>query len=294
MPIRIALATERRLPELTSDDRVLLAELRRRGVDAGPAVWDAPLDWGAFDAVVIRSCWDSHLRRAEFVDWTRRVEEAGVRLLDPVPLVEWNTDKRYLRDLAALGIAVVPTRWVSAGGPAPRLAELLAAEGWEQGVVKPAISAGAYHTWRTSAATAPDDEARFTALVHGGAGEVLVQPFVEGVMREGEWSLVFFAGRFSHAVRKRPADGDFRVQPQFGGLTEATAAPPPLVADGARVVEAAAHATGLEPRDLLYARVDGVEDEGRLVLMELECVEPNLFFEHDAGAAYRFADALLG
>jgi len=293
-PLRIALATERRLPELTADDRVLLTELRARGVRAEAAVWDEECEWGDFDVVVIRSCWDSHLRRGEFIDWTRRVERAGARLYDPAPLVEWNTDKRYLRDLAARGIAVVPTRWVGEGDGTPALADLLGDAGWEEAVVKPAISAGAYETWRTSAAAAPGDEARFAALVRGGAGEVLVQPFVERVLRDGEWSLVFFAGVFSHAVRKRPAPGDFRVQPQFGGLTETAPAPASLVADAARVVEAAARATGLETRDVLYARVDGVEEEGRLVLMELECVEPNLFFEHDVQAARRFADALLG
>ena len=291
----MALATERRLPDLTSDDRVLLAELRARGAHAEPAVWDAPREWGELDAVVIRSCWDSHLRRDEFLEWTRRVVAAGARLLDPAPLVEWNTDKRYLRDLAARGVAVVPTRWVAEGAPVvPALAELLGAEGWEEAVVKPAISAGAYETWRTSAAAAPGDEARFAALVRGGAGEVLVQPFVERLLRDGEWSLVFFAGAYSHAVRKRPAPGDFRVQPQFGGLTETATPPASLVADAARVVEAAARATGLATREVLYARVDGVEEEGRLVLMELECVEPNLFFEHDPQAAARFADALLG
>ena len=290
---RVALATERRLPELTADDRILLAELRARGVRAEAAVWDVEREWGDFDAVVIRSCWDSHLRRAEFVDWARRVERSGARLYDPAPLVAWNTDKRYLRDLAGRGIAVVPTRWVSEGEATPALAELLGDAGWDEAVVKPAISAGAYETWRTSAAAARGDEARFAALVRGGAGEVLVQPFVERVLRDGEWSLVFFAGAFSHAVRKRPAAGDFRVQEQFGGQTETAAPSSPLVADAARVVEAAARATGLDPTDVLYARVDGVEDEGRLVLMELECVEPTLFFGYDAVAAGRFAEVLL-
>lgn len=290
----IALATERRLPELTADDRILLAELRSRGVRAEAAVWDEAREWGDFDAVVIRSCWDSHLRRDRFVEWTRRVERSGARLWNPAPLVEWNSDKRYLRDLESRGVAIVPTRWVSEGDAAPPLAALLGDAGWEEAVVKPAISAGAYETWRTSAAAARGDEARFAALVRGGAGEVLVQPFVERLLRDGEWSLVFFAGVFSHAVRKRPAPGDFRVQPQFGGLTEATPAPASLVADASRVVEAAARATNLATRDVLYARVDGVEEDGRLVLMELECVEPNLFFEHDTGAAGRMAGVLLG
>ena len=294
MSIKVALATERRLPDLTADDRILLAELRARGVAAEAVVWDAEREWGESGAVVIRSCWDSHLRRDEFVEWARRVERSGARLWNPARLVEWNTDKRYLRDLESRGIAVVPTRWVREGDAVPPLAELLGDAGWEEAVVKPAISAGAYETWRTSAVAARDDEARFAALVRGGAGDVLVQPFVERVLRDGEWSLVFFAGDFSHAVRKRPAPGDFRVQEQFGGLTAPATPPPALVADASRVVEEAARATGIETHDVLYARVDGVEEEGRLVLMELECVEPTLFFGYDVGAAGRMVDVLLG
>ena len=292
-PLHVALATEARLSDLTADDRLLLAELRRRGVRAEPAVWDAPRDWETFDAVVVRSCWDSHLRRGEFVEWAARVAASGARLLNPAPLLVWNSDKRYLRELSARGVAVVPTAWVSAaGGAAPSLSDVLGAEGWDEAVVKPAISAGAYETWRTSAGRAPADEARFAALVRSGAGDVLVQPFVEQVLREGEWSLVFVAGRFSHAVRKRPAAGDFRVQSQFGGLTVAAAPPATLVGDADAVLGAAARCTGLRADEILYARVDGVEREGRLLLMELECVEPDLFFETAPGAAGRVADAL--
>ena len=295
-PLRVALATEARLPQLTDDDRLLLAELLRRGVHAEPAVWDAPRDWGAFDAVVVRSCWDSHLRRDEFVAWAERVAASGARLHDPAPMLVWNSDKRYLRELAARGIAVVPTAWVAAAddGPrAPSLAAVLRAEGWNEAVVKPAISAGAYETWRTSADTAAADAARFAALVCGGAGEVLVQPFVEQVLRDGEWSLVFVAGRFSHAVRKRPASGDFRVQRQFGGRTEVSVPPPSLVRDAGAVLQAAAACTGLRAEEVLYARVDGVERDGRLVLMELECVEPDLFFATAPEAVGRVAEELL-
>lgn len=292
--LRVALATAPHLPDLTADDRLLLDELRDRGVDADPAVWDAPRDWAADDAVVVRSCWDTHLRRHEFLAWVRQLgATTTTRLVNPAPMLAWNTDKRYLRELAAAGVRVAPTVWVSAAGRAPGLAALLDAEGWEQAVVKPAVSAGAYETWRTTAADAAADDDRFAALVGGAHGAVLVQPFLDEVLDEGEWSLIFVAGRFSHAVLKRPAPGDFRVQPQHGGRTERAEPPAALVDDAESVLRAAARATGVRPAALLYARVDGIVQDGRLVLMELECVEPNLFLAHAPGAAARLADALI-
>ena len=290
----IALATAAHLPDLTADDRCLLDELRARGARAEPAVWSEPRDWTTYDAVVIRSCWDSHLRRDEFVAWARRLAEAGVRLLNPAPLIEWNTDKRYLRDLASHGVHVVPTIWVErAPGEPPVLHELLAGAGWRDAVVKPAISAGAHHTWRTSAAQAADHQARFAALVRDAAGAVMVQPLMHEVLEEGEWSLVFLGGRYSHAVRKQPAAGDFRVQTEHGGRSAADTPSARLVHDASEVVRAAARTTGLAPGEILYARVDGVVQHGHLVLMELECTEPSLFLDQASGAPARLADALL-
>ena len=289
----IALATSARLPDLTADDRLLQDELRARGARAEAAVWSEPRDWTAYDAVVIRSCWDSHLRRDEFVAWARHVADGGVRLLNPAPMIAWNTDKRYLRDLAALGIAVVPTIWVERPGEVPLLRDLLDGAAWAEAVVKPAISAGARHTWRTSVAQASGHQERFDALMRESAGAVMVQPLMREVLDDGEWSLVFIAGRFSHAVRKQPAAGDFRVQTEHGGRSDADTPSVRLVHDASEVVRAAARATGVGPGEILYARVDGVERNGHLVLMELECTEPSLFLEHAAGAPARLADALL-
>ena len=291
---RIGLATARHLPDLIPDDRELLEALRARGARASAAVWDAPLDWSAFDAVVVRSCWDSHLRRDEFVRWAKALESRGVMLRNPAALIEWNTDKRYLRDLAARGVPAVPTRWVERGIPVvPTLVSVLEAEGWNEAVVKPSISAGAHDTWRTTLASAPDEEARFTALVARTPGAVMVQPFVTEILGAGEWSLVFLGGRPSHAVRKRPKAGDFRVQSEHGGHTAAAVPPPALTRDASAVIDAAAEAAGVARADLHYARVDGVERDGRLLLMELECTEPQLFLDFDAGAAARAADVLL-
>src|SRR6266540_1929930 len=188
---------------------------------------------------------------------------------NPPAILRWNSHKGYLRDLAARGVPVVPTRWLARGTPV-ELAQLLRDVGWSDAVVKPAVSASAHGTWRTSFETAGADQRRLDELLR--SGDVMVQPFMSEVRDAGEWSILFLGGRFSHAVLKRPGAGagDYRVQLEFGG-TAATMVPPDTLLADAEAVMAAV------PGDPLYARVDGVERDGRLVLMELELIEPHLF-----------------
>jgi len=280
---RIALATYSTLPGLNDDDRLLIPALAELGVAAVPAVWDSPdVRWEEFRAVVVRSCWDYHRRLPEFLAWIGRLERSGVRLRNPSDVVRWNSHKGYLRDLAAAGVPIVPTRWL-AQGDRVNLATVLSGEGWRDAVVKPAVSASATGTWRTFPGTAAADQARLDELLRGG--DAMVQPFVPEVVDPGEWSLVFLGGRFSHAVLKRPAERDYRVQWEFGGSALAAAAPDHLVAAAERVLAAAPGAT-------VYARGDGVERDGRLLLMELELIEPHLFLAWSEGAAGRLAAAL--
>lgn len=280
---RVALATYRDLPQLNEDDRLLQTALGALGIDAAPAVWDSAEErWGDYQAVLVRSCWDYHHRLEEFLAWFATLERAGTTVWNPVPLLRWNSHKRYLSDLAARGVPVVPTRWLGRG-ESVQLADVLAAVGWQEAVVKPAVSASAFGTWRTSLATAARDQARLDGLL--AAGDVMVQPLVAEVAERGEWSIVFLGGRFSHAVLKRPAAGDYRVQWEFGG--SAVSALP-----GAHLVAAAERALAAATAQALYARVDGVERGGRLVLTELELIEPHLFFAWSAPAAARLAAAL--
>ena len=280
---RIALATYAKLPTLNDDDRLLVPALAALGVTAVPAVWDeAGACWDELQGVLIRSCWDYHLRAPEFLDWIARLERSGVRVWNPGDLLRWNHHKRYLRDLAARGVATVPTRWL-ARGEAADLRALLTDAGWREAVIKPAVSASAFGTWRSSIETASRDQSRLEQLL--SAGDVMVQPLVPEVGRAGEWSLVFLGGGFSHAVLKRPAAGDYRVQWEFGGSAESQVPAGRLIADAERVLTAV-------PGEPVYARVDGVERAGRLVLMELELIEPHLFLGWDTSAAGRLARAL--
>ncbi|SRR6266446_1836519 len=280
---RIALATSAKLPTLNDDDRLLIPALAELGLAAIPAVWDAPdVCWEEFQGVVVRSCWDYHHRLEEFLAWVARLERAGIPVWNPPAVLRWNSHKGYLRDLAARGVPIVPTRWL-ARGRRVGLGQLLRAEGWSEAVVKPAVSASAHGTWRTSFERASADQSRLDDLLR--AEDVMVQPFVSEVGDTGEWSILFLDGQFSHGVLKRPAPGDYRVQWEFGGTAEATVAPGRLVADAEAVMAAVSG-------NPVYARVDGVEREGRLVLMELELIEPHLFLGWDASAAGRLARAI--
>lgn len=280
----IAFATYSAQPDLTPDDRLAADVLAGRGLPVVGVPWDsADVDWGRFDAVVIRSTWNYHVRPREFMAWLDRLAAAGVPTWNPVPFLRWNADKRYLVDLAGRGTPTVPTTLLPRGSH-PALRALLASLPVPSGVLKPTFAAGAHETWVTTADTAAAHEPRLHALL--SQTDVLLQPFVPEITTDGEWSLIFFNDQFSHAVLKRPKAGDFRVQSQHGG-TERPADPPDHVLAQARRV------LGAVDTPLLYARVDGVDIDGTFTLMELEALEPHLFLSTSPDAPSRFADAIV-
>ncbi len=267
--MRVGLVTYHREPGLTEDDRPLIAALADQGFDGVAVRWDdAGADWSGFVALIIRSCWDYHVRHDEFMQWLDALERARVPVFNPVPLVRWNMDKRYLRELQQRGIAIPETQWLERGA-SQSLHELLSAAGWTDAIVKPAISASATDTWRTSAEGAAADESRFRVLTQRAA--VLVQRYVSEIETRGEWSLVFIDGKLSHSGLKRPRAGDFRVQKEHGGSV-APSDPPPAVVHASQAVMDAL------PHECMFARIDGVETNAGYVLMEAECIEPDLFF----------------
>lgn len=281
---RIALATYAAYPDLPPDDQIFQRALERRGAQAVPLLWDAPADWSGYDVVVVRSCWDYHLRHREFLAWIDRVERGGAILHNAPSILRWNSDKRYLRDLEQAGIDVVHTRWTDAAETPLSLASVLAEEGWQDVVIKPAISASATDTWRVPAGKSAEWEDRFRAMVRRGA--VMIQPFVSEVARDGEWSLVFVGGEFSHAMLKHPAPGDFRVQTEHGGSQRREVPDPGLVRAAQGVLSCA-------PEAASYARVDGCVVDGHFRVMELELLEPTLYFTEGPAAADRLADLVL-
>ncbi|WP_324789801.1 hypothetical protein [Streptomyces sp. H51] len=283
---RVALVTYDPGPE-TGRDRdlpVLVGALRAAGAGADAVFWDdASVDWAAYDLAVIRSTWDYSWRAAEFTAWADRCAKA-TRLANPAEVVRWNTDKRYLGDLAAAGVPVVPTRYL-APGDAPALPD-----GHEY-VVKPTSGAGARYAARYTPGD-HDTAVRHLARLHAEGFTAMVQPYMRGIDAGGERALQFFGGRLLHASRKRAVlapgtayDADKVPHP---GLEPWTPTP------AERAVAERALAAVPDAAELLYARVDLVDgDDGEPRVMELELVEPNLFLFLHPGSTAAVRDAIL-
>jgi hypothetical protein len=280
---RLALVTCDLFPTLYGDEQELPAHFAAAGVDAEPRSWSDPAaDWKSYDRVVLRSTWDYFERIDEFTGWLDRLDRERVDLCNPSSLVRWNFDKRYLRELATRGAQLLPTRFIDAGERVD-LDELVRERGWSDAILKPAVSGGAYRTHRFAAAGARALQGELDAIL--GASGALVQPFAPEIAAEGEWSMLFFAGVFSHAVLKTPTGGDFRVQTQFGGVYRAMTAPPSMLAAATAIVAAL-------PTPALYARIDGIRRGDDFLLMEVEAIEPYLFLPHSPGAVDRYIAAV--
>ncbi|MBN8714065.1 MAG: hypothetical protein J0H50_08800 [Xanthomonadales bacterium] len=229
-PRRIAFATCADLPAIQPDDTHLAHCLEGEGVVPVSCVWTDPgVDWSSFDAVLIRTIWDYFKRYPEFLAWLDRLDRLGVRTINDSQLLRWNSDKRYLLDLAGGDVAVIPTHVAAAD----QIGNVLTYLHGQPVVIKPTVSGGAWHTLRGVAGEAALDHA-IAALPADLT--YLVQPFVAEVASYGEWSLVFIAGRYSHAVLKRPAHGDYRVQEEHGGSALPTEPPPAICAAAERAL----------------------------------------------------------
>lgn len=267
---------------ITDDDQILADALVDSGCEVSAAVWsDAGIAWQDYDAIVIRSSWDYHLRSEEFAGWLERI--ADLPVWNPVATLRGNMHKSYLLDLAETGLPVVETRLYRARERCD-LKALRDETGWQEFVVKPAISATAHNTWRSNGIDTGEAQARVNEALAGS--DLLIQPLISQVIDDGEYSYLFFGGGFSHAVLKRARPGDFRVQSDFGGSVERVFPDADLRVQSQRIADAI-------PGDWLYARIDVVNIDGRLMLMELELIEPHLFAAESSDAPGLFRDAVL-
>jgi glutathione synthase/RimK-type ligase-like ATP-grasp enzyme len=277
----IALVTARETGKLDDDMEPLIAALRAEGAQAEPAIWDDPsVDWGRYELAVLRSTWDYSRRRAEFLAWAESVE-SKVRLANSARVVAWNTDKHYMSQLRAFEIPIVPTAFIDPGHPVK-----FPFEG--EFVVKPTVGAGSMDVGRYAERSRDAEE--HVLRLHRSGRSAMIQPYLKRVDEAGETALIYFAGEFSHAIRKGPMLG--ASCEVLGGLflkedirpREATPAERAL---GQRAVQAS-------PERCLYARIDVIPGlDGAPVVLEFEATEPSLFFVHHPAAATRYAKAIL-
>jgi len=272
---------------ILEEDRILSEACVAQGFDVERVDWaDANVDWRGFDAIVIRQTWDYFDRLSEFLGWLDRVELL-TRVVNPVEVIRWNCDKRYLVELAAAGVPTVPTIVIDSvidrQHRAPELTDLMDRHGFDEAVIKPAVSGAGRETYRVVRSEADSHEAAWKRLV--ASESMLLQPFMPAIVEHGEVSLVIIDGEVTHAVRKIAAQGEFRVQDDHGG----TVHPHTPAKTESRVARAALAAV---PGQVTYARVDLVEGENGPLVMELELIEPELFFRLEGNAAARLAGAV--
>jgi hypothetical protein len=281
--MRVALITCRVLPEPDTDQEPLVLALRAAGLRAELVAWDDPgADPRAHELCVLRSCWNYHLDPAAFEAWLARAERA-TRVLNPPAVVRWNLHKRYLAELEARGLPVVACEHLERGSRAI-FAGVLDERGWSDVVVKPAVSASSYRTRRFARGEEAAGQAFLDDLI--AERDAMIQPYLRSVERSGERSLVWIGGRFTHAIAKAPRfeGGEERV-------SGALALRPAELALGDAVIGA----LGELARELLYARLDLIEDDdGVARISELELIEPSLFLVQSPPALRALVDAIGG
>ena len=292
MPLKsdphVALVTCSNLPSLEVDDRPLFSELERRGVRLSHPTWDDPdFAWEHCDLVIPRTTWDYQEQADIFLQWMKHVDGC-THLLNPIALMEWNINKRYLD---ALKIDTPPTIWLDkVGSPTnlPNVVEVCKERGWTKGFLKPTIGACAWGTLRFDVHHPNASADIETHLIEWlTQGDMILQPYNERVERDGEYSLIYFDHQFSHGVQKIPVAGDYRVQDDYGAKDYPWSPPQSWISVAENMLNSLDHRA-------LYARCDFLRDDhDQPQLIELELIEPSLFFRHSTKSASMFADVII-
>lgn len=274
----IGLVTCSQYPRLTESDSLLIKPLSKRGIAVEPIVWSSPPPTlTQFDAIIVRSAWDYHTNINKFYTFLHLIKQSNVPLYNPLDILLWNSNKSYLLDLSKRGASIVPTIFVTSYDDTV----FSYIRQWKEIVIKPTIGASAFgiHKLKTSNKHAIKNIINNMVKTSG----VLIQPFMKEI-HEGEISFMFFNKQFSHAVLKKPKETDFRTQPEFGGTETRIYPNDQLLREAYTIIE--------KIKDpLLYARLDGIVVNGKLLLLELELIEPDLFLDMATESVAQFTDA---
>lgn len=281
--LRCAYLTMSDMGDFVTDAELSFGPMAELGWVVDMVAWrDASVSWDGYDAVYICTPWDYPQDVETFINVLEKIDRSSALLVNDLSLVRWTLEKTYLRDLERRGAAIVPSSWyehIDVG----TISEFFVEHGCDKVVIKPEIGANAMDTYVLTKPVTDDVIARLLQVFRGR--RYFVQPFVENIHHEGEYSLFFFSGEYSHAVLKLPRVGDFRSQEEHGADISSVEPDPALVTVAAQVVAM------VDPQPV-YVRADFIrDDDDRFLLMELELIEPSLYFRADAAAADRFACA---
>ena len=279
--MKVALASCTNLPGWEVDDLPLVAALEDQGAVVHTPAWTEDIDWNGYDITVIRTTWDYHAQKDEFISWCRAVP----RLFNNANIVAWNTHKSYLKELELRGVQIAPTRWITKNDSVD-IKQVVDTLGCNRGFIKPQVGACASDTLRFAAT---DLQHAQTFLDERSHMDMMVQPYLNSVETEGELTAVFIDGTCTHGVQKIPVKGDYRVQDDFGASDHPYEFTASEITEMERVLLSVP-----DHKNLLYARIDYLRDgDGTLLLNELELIEPSLFFRHCEESAILFAEAII-
>lgn len=280
----VALVTYSKQPKLFDSDNLLIDPFKKHGSKPLSIPWDKKnVTWEKYDLVILRSTWDYHYRIPEFLDWLNKLESLKVNLWNPVNIIRWNMNKKYLLDLERMRIPIIPTLLFSKE-TIKEARKMIIARGWEEIVIKPAYGASSYKIGRIKSEELDPEILQLVNIL--GESDVLIQPFVKDVNLEGEVSFIFINKQYSHAVLKKPKKNEFRSQRKYGGKEITINPPVSFIFQAKRVLDNI-------PSPILYARIDGLIINGQFLLMELELIEPDLFFNKNKDAAEKFVEAAI-
>jgi glutathione synthase/RimK-type ligase-like ATP-grasp enzyme len=281
--MKIAILTCEKLPELTQNDQLLIPALAKVNIAATAVIWnDNTVNWRDFDYLIFRNTWDYFEKEAEFNLWLDQIEQLRIKTLNSIDIIKKNKHKFYLREMEKQGVKILPTLFIDKTDEL-NIHKIMPSH-WKKAVIKPAFSAGSYQTEVFELKEVQKINNDYKKIA--SEKELLLQEFMPEIQTQGETSIIFFNKKFSHAVNKKPIAGDFRIQVQFGGQYT-------LVQPSAELIEKAQQIVNTFTGELLYARVDGIVIDNELHLMEVECIEPDLYFNLSEGSLDRFVSAIV-
>ncbi|WP_395375173.1 RimK family alpha-L-glutamate ligase [Marinicella sp. W31] len=270
--------------QIMLEEELLKHALQQAGLKTAVVSWSNPdFDWRSTQAILFKSTWDYFHRFDEFSAWLEQVKH-HTKAINPIEIIEWNLNKKYLIDLHNKGIRIVDSLVIEQGQQTA-LEPYFEQFNVSELIVKPLVSGAARHTYKVNASNLTEVQKNFDQLIQ--AEGFLIQPFQQNVITQGEISLMIMGGEFTHAIQKIAKPGDFRVQDDFGGTVH------PYFANAEEIKFAEQAVAACDPMPL-YARVDVIRDNNnQLALMELELIEPEVFFRFNQAATFKLADAVV-